>query len=91
MLVKTIKRQAATFQKEVTERSLGTEARLSGATERGSAKMVKPEGLAPNPAKAGAGVKSVGAHWATSFTSHVSLRQINPNSIFVPFALFRGQ
>lgn len=55
------------FHQEATERSAAWKAALSGATERGSAKMVKPAGLAP---KRSVGVKRVGAYRATSFTSH---------------------
>lgn len=73
----------ASYQ-EATKRSAARRAALSGATERGSAEMVKPSGLAP---KQSAGVKRVGAQWATNFTSTVGMSRVDFNLQLSAFSL----
>lgn len=66
---------AGCFRKEVTERSHADQRAvwLSVATERGSAEMVKPAGLARSSA-AERRVKQAGAPGAARFTSHAAER-----------------
>ena len=81
----TVQLKPVASYQEVTMRSAVRCPALSGATERGSAEMVKPTGLAP---KQSAGVMRVGAQWATNFTSFARIQVLKP---FLQVSGFRSQ